>query len=466
MKMPEFPQHPASFRDPSGFMLKVNDLYYRHVQQVYAPQYDHLLQSGLYQALVAKKWLVPHTEIPENLTGQATWYKTLLPRQLPFLSYPCEWSPAQLKEAALLTLRIMLLSMDHGMILKDASPFNIQFAEGNAIFIDTLSFERYDPSRPWIAYRQFCENFLFPLYLHHYTGSGTHRILRAYPEGIPAAITLKGLPFKSRFKLGVWMHVYLPGKVGRDIPAGSKAAILFSKKKMVHLISHLESILLSLSATSSDATTWSNYYRETISSQDYLQTKEKIFRQFIQGLSWKSALDLGANDGYFSKVLSEGKELSPDQTIVAVDSDWQCIQNLYHFTRQQPSSPILPLVIDLADPTPASGFHHTERASITSRAQSDLVMALALVHHLALAKNIPLPKIAAYLAELTREYLIVEFIDAADEKSRQLLRNRNGWHHSYDEACFEEAFGKYFHIEGKEVISDTQRILYRMKRKK
>lgn len=466
MKMREFFQHPASFRDPSGFMLKIDGVYYRQVQQVYAQDYDHLLQSGLYQALVAKKWLIPHTEIPENLTGQATWYKTLLPHQLPFISYPCEWCPAQLQEAALLTLKIMLLSMEYGMILKDASPFNIQFAGGNAIFIDTLSFERYDPSRPWVAYRQFCENFLFPLYLHHYTGSGTDRILRAYPEGIPAAITLKGLPLKSRFKLGVWMHVYLPSKVSRDISADRKETMSFDKKKMFHLISHLKSILSDLSATGGSKTTWSHYYSNTISSQDYLQKKEQLFRQFIEGLSWKSALDLGANDGYFSKVLSEGPALSADHTIVAVDADWQCIQNLYHFTRQPSSSPILPLVVDLADPTPATGFHHMERASITSRAQSDLVMALALIHHLALAKNIPLSKIAAYLADLTREYLIAEFIDVADEKSQELLRNRSGWHASYDEVCFEEAFGKYFSIERKEIISGTKRTLYLMQRKK
>ncbi len=467
--MPDHHVHPASYRDPSGFVFQSGSLNYRQVNQSYAQDYDELFRSGLYAVLTQKGLLLPHTEIGENMTGLPEWYKTLLPRQIPFISYPSEWSPAQLKDAALLTLRIQLLSMDHGMILKDASPFNIQFMEGNAIFIDTLSFERYDPSRPWVAYRQFCENFLFPLYLHHYTGSGIHRIMVAYPEGIPAAITLKTLPLRSLFKLGVWMHVYLPSKVHRDLASAKAGIMSFDKKKMRHLISHLEDILLRLPVAGAGATVWSDYYEKTISSPAYLLAKEKVFRRFIQDLPWKSALDLGANDGYFSKILSgeiqTGGVRASDigRTVVAVDSDWQCIQHLYDFARKA-GSPILPLVVDLANPTPASGFHHTERASFSGRARSDLVIALALIHHLALAKNIPLTRIADYLADLTRGYLIAEFVALSDEKSQELIRGKSGWHDDYDEHNFETAFERHFTIERKESVSGSLRILYLLKR--
>ena len=476
--MPDHSVHPASYRDPSGCVFQSGGLYYRQVNISYAEHYEELLGSGLYKALTQKGWLVTHTEIKENLTGLPDWYKTLLPRQIPFISYPYEWSPAQLRDAALLTLRIQLLSIEHGMILKDASPFNIQFVGGKPIFIDTLSFEHYDVSRPWVAYRQFCENFLFPLYLHHYRGGGCHKILQAWPEGIPAEATLKLLPFKSHFNLGLWLHVRLPGKVREDSltrGTGSRKAPVFSKKKMGYVISHLETIMKELQVTGAEASAWKDYYDRTISSPAYLQAKEKVFRSFIQGLPWKSALDLGANDGYFSGILSEearprenapqeGAALGP-KTIVAVDSDWQCIQRLYDTTKGQVSSPILPLVMDLANPTPASGFHHTERASFTSRSRSDLVIALALIHHLALAKNIPLSKIAAYLADLTRAYLVAEFVPLTDEKSQFLIRNKSQWHSPYDENGFEAAFDPYFTIERKERIGDTERILYLLKRR-
>lgn len=541
--MPDHSVHPASYRDPSGCVFQSGGLYYRQVNTSYAEHYEELLGSGLYEALTQRGWLVTHDEVKENLTGLPDWYKTLLPRQIPFISYPYEWSPAQLRDAALLTLRIQLLSIERGMILKDASPFNIQFVEGRPVFIDTLSFEHYDVSKPWVAYRQFCENFLFPLYIHHYRGGGCHKILQAWPEGIPAEATLKLLPFKSHFNLGLWLHVHLPGKVREDSPThgtGSRKAPVFSRKKMGYVISHLETIAKGLRVGGAEASVWKDYYGRTISSPAYLQAKEKVFRSFIQGLSWKSALDLGANDGYFSGILSEGARLrenapqegaedsartglakpaldqedalgqeivlnrgtasdqrtalgqgtASDQktasargtavdqetasaggtavgpkTIVAVDFDWQCIQGLYDTTKGQASSPILPLIVDLANPTPASGFHHTERASFTSRSRSDLVIALALIHHLALAKNIPLSKIGAYLADLTRAYLVAEFVPLTDEKSQVLIRNKSQWHSPYDENGFEAAFDPYFTIERKERIGDTERMLYLLKRR-
>ncbi|WP_315817361.1 hypothetical protein [Paraflavitalea speifideaquila] len=166
--MINYNRHPSSFKDPAGFIFQAEGITYRQVNQSYAAAYDRLMSSGLYQQLVNKQQLIDHREIPDNITQMPEWYKTLQPAAVPFITYPYEWSFDQLRDAALLTLDIQQTALNHGMTLKDATPFNIQFIEGRPVFIDTLSFESYDHTKPWVAYRQFCQCFLFPLYLEHY----------------------------------------------------------------------------------------------------------------------------------------------------------------------------------------------------------------------------------------------------------------------------------------------------------
>jgi hypothetical protein len=466
-KIPDCLPHPASYRDPSGFVFRAAGLYYRQVNRSYAADYEWLFQSGLYKTLTEKGLLIPHSEVeaeedlpgyPGSLPGQSDRYKILLPQQLSVISYPGEWSPSQLKDAARLTLQVMHIALEHGMILKDATPLNIQFREGSPLFIDTLSFEKYDPSLPWVAYRQFCECFLYPLYLQHYLATGIHKILSAWPEGIPAAVTARLLPLKSRFRSGVWLHVLLPGKVRNDRLPGDRP-LSFNKNKLLHLTSHLRDSIEGLNTSHTNPSTWNNYYRETIISPSYLAAKDTLFRSFTGDIDFRSALDLGANDGYFSKILAE-KEAS----VIAVDSDWQCINNLYQFTRQHPGMDILPLCVDIADPTPATGFNNAERASFTDRMPADLVVALALLHHLALGRNLPLSKIAAYLATLTRTWLILEFIPLTDPKARDLIRNRKDFSTPYEKTVMEAEFEQYFVIERQVSIPGTERTLYRMKK--
>ena len=264
-------QHPSSFRDPSGFIFQAHNRVYRQVNRQYADQYDRFMQSGLYAKLTDAKRLIPHEEVAENMTGSAGWYKTLLPEQLPFISYPYEWCFDQLKDAALLVLDIVKESIQHGFMLKDATPFNVQFYKGKPVWIDTLSFEVYDPSKPWIAYRQFCECFLFPLYLGRYLKTDIHKTLSTYLEGIPASLTSKLLPMRSSLNLGVWLHVYLQGAVKTDSknvsPQGG-----FNKKKMMNLVMHLETIIRGFRGRQT-GTTWSDYYDATILSHQYLQEK-------------------------------------------------------------------------------------------------------------------------------------------------------------------------------------------------
>jgi ribosomal protein L11 methylase PrmA len=447
----------GSYKDPSGFVFMANNIICRQVNQVYATRYDHLMQSGLYEALTAKQWLVPHTELNENLTHTGEWYKTLRPEPIHFISYGYEWTGSQLRDAGILTLLIMRISMEHGMILKDATPYNVQFHSGRPLFIDTLSFDWYDEAKPWIAYRQFCETFLFPLLLEKYTGIPSHHWLTMHPDGVPAGTAASLLPFKSRFNAGVYLHVFLPASVSRKGKAHSKP-VSFSKQKMLNLLQHLESMLRTTGDLKA-GTTWSNYYDETILGQDYLQTKENIFRNMLAATEAGTALDLGANNGYFSRILAEG-----NRQVIATDFDFMCIHHLHAQTKKEKIRNILPLILDIANPSAGSGFNNTERPAFHQRIRTELVTALALIHHLAISKNIPLPQLAAYFNGIAPQ-LIIEFPSKEDEKVKLLLSNREDIFSDYTEAGFEAAFMPYFDIREKSRIPGTHRILYLMNRK-
>jgi 2-polyprenyl-3-methyl-5-hydroxy-6-metoxy-1,4-benzoquinol methylase len=456
-----YQHHPASFKDPSGFVFKSNGKYYRQVNKSYAEDYDKLMSSGLYKILVEKKLLIPHTEVNENSGQSPDWYKTLLPEQLSFISYPYEWSFDELKDAALLTLRVQKIAVKHGMILKDATSFNIQFYEGRPVFIDTLSFEKYDESKPWIAYKQFCECFLFPLLIEHYLKIDVQKLLSVYLEGIPASTTAKLLPFKSRFKLSTWLHVYLQASVTSNTkPTNKTATASFSKAKLLKLIESLQNTIKPLHVKSTIQSTWNNYYGETILSKNYLDAKEKVFRDFVSDINDGRTMDVGCNDGYFSKILAE-----KNSNVIAVDFDSQCVNKLYLDIKSGAVKDILTFCIDLTNPSPAVGFNHAERQSFADRAKADTVTALALIHHIVLSKNVPFSDVAKMLSDLTRKHLIIEFVPISDEKSQQLIANKPTYHKPYDPDAFENHFSTYFEIEKKQIIPGTERILYRMKKR-
>jgi hypothetical protein len=459
--MPELVHHPSSYRDPAGFIFQVEGVYYRQVNQCNAADYELLMGSGLYRALVGKELLISHRELtdgPVFQTDTMVPYKTLLPLQLSSISYPYEWSFTQLKDAALLTLDVMNISVRHDMALKDATPFNIQFLGGKPVFIDTLSFEKYEPALPWVAYRQFCECFLFPLLLEHYCGVEQKKIQTAWPDGISARLTSRLLPWKSRLNAGTLLHVHLQNSIKTG---GKERKTEFSRQKLLHILQHLEGIIKKLKTNADSLSVWNQYYNKTILSQEYLMEKERLFRQILDGINFRTALDIGTNDGHFTRILSERKDVS----ITAIDADSICIDRLYTIVRENDLRNILPLCIDLLQPSPAIGLRNKERASFHDRAHPDLVVALAVAHHLILSSNIPIPDLADYFARLSASLLIVEFVPIDDDKVRELIRNKRIHHTPYDAAYFEQCFREHFVIERQDKIAGTERILYLMKKK-
>lgn len=452
------PALPSSYRDPSGFVFEREGILYRQVNLRFKKQFDHFIESGCYDALAKEGLLIPHQEIDQNLTGQSDWYKTLQPERIPFISYPYEWSFDMLKDAALLTLQVLNVAMEYGMILKDASPYNIQWYKGRMIFIDTLSFTAFE-EKPWIAYRQFCEQFLAPLLLMHYSKTALPSLSLAWMEGVPLQVASKLLPFRSRFSLHTFLHIHLHAKISRSKSGNAKQTAVFSKQKMQNLVTSL-SLLVSKLRNPVQPSNWQHYYAEAETRSNYLDTKKVMTSKWVGELKGIStAADLGANDGVFSKIIAGSGIFT-----LAADGDPYCINSLYLELKKTRNTNTQPLIIDLANPSPAIGFNNRERNSFLQRLQPDLVVALAVVHHLAIGRNIPLEQLALFFSA-AKKYLIIEYVPKEDSKVQLLLQHKEDIYDHYTIADFVQAFGHYFSIIKQEAIGGSGRTLFLLEKK-
>ncbi len=445
-------QHPSSYRDPSGYIFTEGGILYRRVNESFVEQFKLLHSSGLYDELTGKGLLLKHERV-ELQNEFATGGITIQPERVPFITYPYEWSFGMLKDASLLTLRIMKIALEKGMVLKDATPFNIQWHEGKLCFIDTLSFEKYE-EKPWIAYRQFCECFLGPLVIMHYSKRQMPGLMLAWPNGIPIDIVASMVPKKTKFSIFTYLHIHLNAKYARKGPGTTKKADHLPKKKLENLIGSLEILINKLSLPEHDST-WSHYYDEASEREDYLSKKKELVRKWVDELAEvKTAIDFGANEGEFSLLLAERRIRT-----VAADFDPYCIDRLYNKIKEGGEKLVQPMTLDLSNPTPAIGVNHAERDSFLHRAKFDLALALALLHHLAIGKNIPFRMIAEFFSQ-TAPNLIIEFIPKTDEKIKLMLSEKEDIYSEYSEEEFEKAFGKYYRLSRKELIGNSGRLLY------
>lgn len=449
----------SSFRDPAGYVFRQDHIFYRLITEAGRPAYDGLMNSGLYTALTQKKLLLPHTEMAPGFDGPAG-YKIIKPEQLPFITYHWEWSFSILQDAALLTLETARMALEHGMVLKDATPFNIQWYNGALTFIDTLSFEPYKEGQPWIAYRQFCESFLSPLLLMHYRKQSLHPMQLAWPDGIPLQISRSLLPWKSRLSMLTWMHMHLHAKYAARPTSVKEKTAQVPLAKTRQLLSSLEMLIRSLSL-SDEGTTWGDYYTEAATRNDYLSQKEKIIHEWTRSTEGISqAVDFGANNGSFSLPLAENGLFT-----IAADGDPVAINKLYKKIVSGKLNNLVPLIIDFTNPSPAMGLGNAERSSFLQRiGTNNLGLCLAFIHHLCIGKNIPLIRVAELLAASCQQ-LIIEFVPKEDEKVQALLTLKEDIYTDYTAENFEAAFSCYFNIRETKKIPGSARTLYLMMRK-
>lgn len=450
----------SSFRDPSGFLFVREGTLYRQINRTFQVQYNQFIESGLYERLYSKELLTPHQDVDILPEDPDNAFKVIKPLQVPFISYPYEWSFSQLKHAALLTLEIQKNSLEYGMTLKDASAYNVQFLKGKPIFIDTLSFERYESGKPWIGYRQFCQHFLAPLALMQHTDIRLGQMLRIFIDGIPLGLTSILLPKKTWLNLGIFMHIHMHAKSEKKyadvhIPIKSREV---SKNGLLGILDNLTSTIEKMQ-WQPRGTEWAEYYQDTNYSTEAFEHKKEIVSHLLELTHPKTVWDMGANNGLFSRLASNYKI----QTI-AFDIDPACVELNYREIVLNKEQSLLPLLLDLTNPSPGIGWQNEERDSLISRGTADTVLALALIHHLAISNNVPLDKIADFFSKICNS-LVIEFIPKSDSQVQRLLMNREDIFNKYDEEHFEKAFKIYFEPIKKCKIFDSQRILYLWKKK-
>jgi ribosomal protein L11 methylase PrmA len=449
----------ASFRDPAGFVFERDGGLYRQVNRARAADYDRLIESGLYRDLVDDGLLIAHEEVGVEPLRPAEAHRVLRPERIPFVSYPYEWCFSQLKDAALLTLELQRRALTRDLSLKDASAFNVQFHRGRPVLIDTLSFEAYREGEPWAAYRQFCQHFLAPLALMALRDVRLNQLARSHLDGVPLDLASRLLPWQSRLRPSLLVHLHVHAKLQRGHAATpARARGSFGRRAMIGLIDTLEAGVRGLrwSPTGSE---WAEYASENSYSEAARERKRRLVGDFLDRAGPGVAWDLGANTGDYSRLAAER-----GSTTIALDLDPACVERHYLDLGRRGETRVLPLLMDLTNPSPSVGWQNRERASLLGRGPADVVLALALVHHLAIAHNVPVADLAGFFAKAGR-WLVVEFVPKSDPMARRLLAGREDIFPDYHRAGFEEAFWLQFRIHRAEPISDGERVLYLLERR-
>ncbi|MFA9431150.1 methyltransferase [Egicoccus sp. AB-alg2] len=419
---------PGSFRDPTNRVFLHEDRVLRGLDETAARDFASLRASGFFARAVEQRQLVA-TELldaPPAALEQAGWAAVLEHERIPVVTYPYEWPFAMLRDAALLQLDLPLAALDEGLTTKDATPYNVQFVGARPTHIDLGSFERLSPGEPWFGYRQFCQQFLYPLLLTARRGVPHQPLLRGSVRGVTPQTCAACLRWWDLARPSLFIHVALQslaerrktdaGPDGHDVRAELKSAgygpavIRGQLRKLRKLVERLE--------WKQTRSVWSEYSDRQHYDPEDLRAKEELVRRVAGERPRRQVLDLGANDGHFSRIALESAEY-----VVAVDHDPLVVDRLYRQLSEQGEERILPLVMDLADPSGGLGWRARERSPFVARVRPDLVLCLALVHHLAISESIPLDEVVAFLAEFSSE-VILEFPTPEDPMVALLMAQK------------------------------------------
>jgi ribosomal protein L11 methylase PrmA len=379
--------------------------------------------------------------------------------RLPLISYPYEWGFEALKDAALFHLELNLQALDQGVHLTDATAYNVQFVGGKPIFIDHGAFEPYLEGSPWIAHRQFCEQFLNPLLLQAYRNIGFNEWYRGRLEGISTSDLASLLPLRAKFRPAVLTHVTLPAYFDRKAlrakpsPQAAKGKqFSLPKSGMTALISGLHKFISGLSL-SGGSTVWGDYAADNSYSSDEAEKKRSNVAEFATTYTPGKFLDIGCNSGAYSAVmLKNGAGFG-----IGLEFDAGALNAAYTRAKTE-SLNFIPLYQNLANPSPAQGWDTSERASLTERLSADAIVALAVIHHLVIGCNVPMERALVWLIERAPRG-IIEFVPTDDPMVQTLLAGRRGFTHSYSEELFNSVLESRARVVKNEIVSQTGRRL-------
>jgi len=449
-------KHASSFRDPSGYIFTDEGVIKRAILPIYFKQYNALTSSGFFENLFKNKLLIPHIELSKSDSKIV-----IQPENIPFITYPYEWSFNMYKEAALLTLKLQKYSIEKGFSLKDATAFNITFHNGKAIFIDTLSFDIYQENTPWRAYKQFITHFLGPLVLAHYNGAQSLKLMSNFIDGIPIKMLSSMLPFKTKLNPFLYSNIHLLAKFedkhNEDYKGEAKVASL-SKKGQLNIIESLYNYIKKLNLK--EHSEWGNYYNKTNYSDDAFIQKSTIINAWLNDIKADSVIDVGGNDGTFVRKIKRNL----NQALVC-DIDNNAIDFNYKTIKENSESFMTPFVLDVLNPSAAIGFQNKERDSFINRIKTfapDATLALAVIHHMSLSGNVSFEMSAEFFASFSK-HLVIEFPKRNDSWVQRLLNSKvdfKDYFDFYNIENFEKAYSNYFNIVEKRPILNSERVMY------
>jgi hypothetical protein len=443
---------PGSFRDPASRVVLDGDDVIRLLDQRGLEAWRALSATKFFTQAVADGRLIDAVEVTEPPEGAAG---ALRHPRLPMITYPFEWTFSMLKDAALLQLNLLEAALEAGLTIKDSTPFNIQFQNGKPLFIDIGSFEAYRQGEPWIGYRQFTRQFLFPLMLRAWRDVPFQPWLRGDIEGLTPRQMASLLPFRRRFNTGALLHVVLQARMedrmsGRAVREDLREAG-FNKDLILANVRKLRSLVDSLS-WQPDTEGWSDYHACAHVGRDR-DTKSDFLATALNRVRPRRVLDLGANDGHFSQIaVAHGAE------VVALDSDEAVLDDLY---RRSVGSGLSIVLTDLANPSPAMGWAGEERPGVIERARPELVIAYGLIHHLIYGASIPPQKVLEWLRGLDCP-VALEFVSPEDEMVARLVGNKlpQELHTGIEESDFRELMGRSFEIRSEHRLQSSTRVLF------
>lgn len=452
-------RHPASFRDTNSYVFSNEGKIFRNFYPQSYEDFSLFIKSGLYEALYERQWITAYSDYPliQDESNKVT--QTIQHPTLPFISYTYEWCFGQLKEAALLTLKIQRLALEHGMTLKDASYYNTQWHHNQMVFIDHGSFTPYEEGKPWAAYKQFCEHFLYPLALMHYTDHRLHQLLLLHPDGIDYSLTQKLLPFRAKCNPLLITHLYLHGKSIEKYQQSEQKISDSDKKISLNALKNLLSSLydgINSFKQKKQPTQWQDYDTDTSYSKQAADSKKTIVNDWFEEISPDKLLDLGANKGHYTR-------LSKAAHIIACDMDHNAVQTQYEYLKSFPDhSTIHPLIVNLLQPTPSIGWHNIERDSFIDRIthyKPTCILSLALIHHLAITGFIPMEQLAIFYRDISHKYLILEWVPTEDPQTKRLINSRHEQFLAYNKKNLLNHFQPYFRCVKESSIEDSTRSL-------
>jgi hypothetical protein len=449
---------PGSFRDWDSRVFYEDGRVLRALSEAGLGDWLALGESKLFAEAVAEGKLVPTRRVHDAPPLGAV--AVLEHERVPFVSYPYEWTFAMLRDAALLQLELLRRALDEDLTLKDASSYNVQWRGARPVFVDVGSFERLREGEPWAGYRQFCMLYLNPLLLQAYKGIDFRPWLRGSLDGMSPVDARRLLSSRDLLRRGVPTNVALHARLERkhakserDVKTELRRAG-FRKELIVANVRRLEKLVRGLD-WDPGRTAWSGYGATTSYSEADAARKESFVREVVHSRDWGLVWDLGCNEGRHARIAAENARY-----VVALDGDAAVADRLYRALAGEGAATILPLVGDVTDPSPALGWRGLERMTLDARGRPELTLCLALLHHVAIGGNVPVPEFLSWLAGL-KTALVIEFATRDDPRVASLLRRkRSGAHPDYDRAPFERALAERFDVERSEELTSGTRILY------